>query len=82
VALRTPILVIAGLCLTICSDAEAITRSHRHGKDHIHRPSGYAPRLPAFPDSDGWYPHDSNELPGGSFRWWDQMLRENRRNPG
>jgi hypothetical protein len=27
------------------------------------------------PNSD-WYPHDSNELPFGSARWWDQLQLE------
>jgi hypothetical protein len=29
-----------------------------------------------------YYEHDSNNLTVGSQRWWDQMLRENRLNPG
>ena len=29
-----------------------------------------------------YYEHDANSLPFGSQRWWDQMLRENRLNPG
>ena len=26
--------------------------------------------------SDGWYPHDSTQLPVGSQRWWDQKESE------
>jgi hypothetical protein len=39
----------------------------------------------AYRDRNGggnYYEHDSNNLPVGSQRWWDQMLRENRLNPG
>jgi hypothetical protein len=48
----------------------------RHGKRHFYH--SHKPRPPA---SD-WYPHDINELPFDSPHWFDQMLRENRRNPG
>jgi hypothetical protein len=41
-----------------------------------------APRARYRNGDSEYYEHDSNSLPFGSQRWWDQMLRENRLNPG
>jgi hypothetical protein len=41
-----------------------------------------APRLRYRNGDSDYYEHDSSSLPFGSQRWWDQMLRENRLNPG
>jgi len=56
----------------------------QHGKRHctLH----YGPQVYGYSNRYGgggdYYEHDSNALPFGSQRWWDQMLRENRLNPG
>jgi hypothetical protein len=41
-----------------------------------------APRARYRNGGSEYYEHDSDSLPFGSQRWWDQMLRENRLNPG
>jgi hypothetical protein len=33
-------------------------------------------------ERDDWVPRDSSKLPIGTRKWFEQMLRENRRNPG
>jgi hypothetical protein len=66
-------------------NAEGYTNTHkRHAKRHYYpryaaRAYGYKQ---AYPDANGWYPHDSNQLAFGSAIWWEQMLRENRLNSG
>jgi hypothetical protein len=66
-------------------NAEGYTGPHkRHAKRH------YYPRYSArdhdykqaYPDANGWYPHDSSKLAFGSAIWWEQMLREGRLNQG
>jgi hypothetical protein len=72
--------VIAALLIAVPS-LQAHPKSIRHGKRHFYHPSRDFPRKHQPPGSD-WYPHDINELPFDSPRWFDQMLRENRRNAG
>jgi hypothetical protein len=52
-----------------------------HGRRHCRSYGGPATYSYRSGGSD-YYEHDSNSLPYGSQRWWDQMLRENRLNPG
>jgi hypothetical protein len=64
-------------------NAEGYSNAHkRHAKKHYY--SRYAARnhdyKQAYPDENGWYPHDSTQLAFGSAIWWEQMLRENRLN--
>ena len=49
---------------------------------YVHHSGPYIHRQPKHLDSEGWYPHDASKLPVGTRKWFDQMLRENRRNPG
>jgi hypothetical protein len=75
--------LVAGLACEV--NAEGYSNAHkRHAKRHYY--PRYATRIhgykQAYPDANGWYPHDSNELKFGSKLWWDQMLRENRLNSG
>jgi hypothetical protein len=48
-----------------------------HGKQHC---SGYGVqhRVYRYSGESKYYEHDSNHLPFGSQRWWEQMQRENR----
>ena len=50
----------------------------KHHAKRVARP-GY---IPNYSIGNGWYPHDTNKLPIGTRKWFDQMLRENRSNPG
>ncbi|GAH03131.1 unnamed protein product [marine sediment metagenome] len=62
-------------------DKIASRRCWRNGKRHCTwygGPRAYGNRS----GGDDYYEHDSDKLPFGSQRWWDQMLRENRLNPG
>ena len=63
--------------------AKVAQRQHHHSRVHNshlgfhgwHSSFGAAGDDPPNPRSD-WYPHDSNELPFGSARWWWQMQDE------
>jgi hypothetical protein len=84
-------LIVAAVAVSLVAgsagkvNAEGYSIAHkRHAKRHYYpryaaRNHGYKQ---AYPDENGWFPHDSNELKFGSALWWDQMLRENRLNPG
>jgi hypothetical protein len=74
-------LAVITAVLIAASSLEAHPKPIRHGKRHLYHPSRDYPRKPQPPGSD-WYPHDTHELPFDSPRWFDQMLRENRRNAG
>jgi hypothetical protein len=52
-----------------------------HGRRHCKWYGG--PEAYQYRNGDStYYVHDADRLPFGSQRWWDQMLRENRLNPG
>jgi hypothetical protein len=80
VAAATVSLVAGSACEVNAAD---YSMSHkRHAKGHyryVVRHHGYKQE---YPDANGWYPHDANQLKFGSALWWDQMLRENRLNSG
>jgi hypothetical protein len=77
--MKTLTIVTALLIAAPSLAAEAMPT--RHGKRHAYRPAHHFYRAPRS-QGPGWYPHDTHELPFGSPRWFDQMLRENRRNAG
>jgi hypothetical protein len=61
-------------------NAKGYSKAHKQRfSRHAARNLGYKPR---YPDTSGWYPHDSSQLVVGSTAWWDQMLREGRLNQG
>lgn len=64
-------------------NAKDCSKAHKH-YTHAKRYSRHVARgyKPGYPDSSGWYPHDSSELVVGTTAWWDQMLREGRLNQG
>jgi hypothetical protein len=57
-----------------------------HGRRHCRSYGGPATYSYRSSGSDysgrDYYEHDANSLRFGSQRWWEQMLRENRLNPG
>ena len=62
--------------------SEAGSKPQDHAQRYVRHLSTHSYRGPKHLDSNGWYPHDSSKLPIGTRKWFDQMLRENRRNPG
>ena len=74
--------ILAGAPLIAVPLSEANSRPLGGAQRYLHHSSAYVHREPKHLDSGGWYPHDTSKLPVGTRRWFDQMLRENRRNPG
>jgi len=70
--------VIIGVSL-VFSLVELSANPYGH---HAKRYGHHFAHKPRFRQTEGWYEHDANKLPFGSAIWRDQMLRENRRNPG
>src|SRR5262249_6131178 len=79
-ASAAPISTMSGLT---GSNGPAVTKvvEHQRRAYHTHKARqgrrfyGAATSDHPPPNSD-WYPHDSNELPFGSARWWDQLQLE------
>jgi hypothetical protein len=74
--------ILAGAPLIAVPLSEGNSRPLSGNQRYLHHSSPYVHREPKHLDSKGWYPHDTSKLPVGTRRWFDQMLRENRRNPG
>ena len=74
--------ILVGVSLITVPESEAGSKPLGRAQRYLHHSSPYAHREPKHLDSDGWYPHDASKLPVGTRKWFDQMLRENRRNPG
>ena len=79
-AMRIFLILAVGLSLIGLAESEANAKPQRHAKKYVDHSLPYVAREPKH--LDGWYPHETNELPIGTREWFDQMLRENRRNPG
>jgi hypothetical protein len=74
---------VADLRTTATADpvVEAAFRHCRRHNGRRHCTWHGGPR--AYGYHGGYYEHDPDQLPYGSQRWWDEMLRENRAgNPG
>jgi hypothetical protein len=88
--MQKPFALIAALSIVLppVDGSAEQARKHpakRYPTHFSHRPD-YAPGYRWLPHSrpkpDGWFPRDASKLPIGTRKWFDQMLRENRRNPG
>jgi hypothetical protein len=71
VAAVTVVALVAGM-------ANAGAAQKRHHKPWYGYNGAYRYEKQRYPDANGWYPHDSNELAVGSRIWFDQMEREGR----
>jgi hypothetical protein len=87
-AMKILVATIAAVTLLASSagvNAKNPSKAHKHyarakgNSRHMARDHRFNP---AYPDTSGWYPHDSSQLVVGSTAWWDQMLREGRLNQG
>ena len=74
--------ILTGVFLLIAPVSEAGSKPQGGAQRYVRHLSASAHREPKHLDSSGWYPHDTRKLPIGTRKWFDQMLRENRRNPG
>jgi hypothetical protein len=80
---RTWVAMITGLSLMAVPLWEASAKPpQRHGKSYVHHSLLYSAHARTYRQTDGWYERNADKLPIGSRIWWDEMLRENRRNPG
>jgi hypothetical protein len=77
--MRSQIATLIVFSLISLGVSEASARP-RHGdiKRHARHAVPHIVYEPGPSQSNGWYEHDSNKLPFGSSRWWQQMLREDR----
>jgi hypothetical protein len=74
--------ILTGVLLFTVPVCEASSKPQGRTQRYVRHLSAYAYREPKHLDSKGWFPHDTSKLPVGTRKWFDQMLRENRRNPG
>ena len=79
--MRLLVILAAVLSFVALSAAELSANSQRRAKPyvrHSRHSTQYVERNTSHAPSGAWYPHDASQVPFGSARWWDQMLRENR----
>jgi hypothetical protein len=74
--------ILTGVFLFTAPAPEADSKPQGRAQRYVRHLSAYTHREPKHLNSEGWYPHDTSKLPIGTRKWFDQMLRENRRNPG
>jgi hypothetical protein len=74
--------LVVGVSLITVPLSEAGSKPQGRAQRYLGYSSPYVQRQPKHLDSGDWYPHDTSKLPIGTRKWFDQMLRENRRNPG
>ena len=74
--------ILTGVFLLAVPMSEAGSKPQDRARRYSRHFSAYTHQEPKHLDSKGWYPHDTSKLPIGTRKWFDQMLRENRRNPG
>ena len=59
-------------------DTRCVVREGRRVCREVETRPDRTDRRGATRDAPSYYERDSNKLPFGSSRWWDQMLREDR----
>jgi hypothetical protein len=92
--MQKPIALIAALSVFVPPVDGSTAQGRKHPAKRYPAHFSYRPDYPVGnrrsphngqdprPKSDGWFPRDAGKLPIGTRKWFDQMLRENRRNPG
>jgi hypothetical protein len=73
--------LIVALTFVLVLEPAANASSRRQDKGYARHALAYVHRKPTR-GTDDWYPRDASKLPIGTRKWFDQMLRENKRNPG
>jgi hypothetical protein len=80
--MRTVLTLVVALSVSGLVGLESNAEPQRHARKYVPHSLPYAGRGRKRADPNSWYPHETNKLPIGTREWFDQMLRENRRNPG
>jgi len=77
--MRGLVTLAAAMSLIAADVCEAGGKPHeRHGRRYVHHPSSHITRASRYRRTEGWYDHNADRLPIGSFIWWEEMEAEGR----